>query len=133
MTGEEIRFDEHLDSTEHEKLTPKKSFIDRVTHYSKNRNGDAITPLIFVNHPDDIDLPNSANLKQDWLPRQPTPTKKHLNEIINRISNPKKVGNTNLDYYYYFETDDTKTHSFKIHAKEFGSEDSGEFAANDDV
>jgi len=123
LTGEEIRFDEHLDSTQHEKLTPRESFIDRVAHYSENRNGNA--PLIFVGVPDDIDLPDSANLKQDWLPLSPTPTKKHLNEIINRISNPKKVGNTNLDYYYYFETDDIKTHSFKIHAKEFGSVDSG--------
>ena len=123
LTGEEIRFDEHLDSTIHEKVTPKESFLKRVKHYSENRNGNS--PLIFVNHPDDINLPDGTNLKQDWLVSSPTPTKKHLNEIINRISNPKKTGTTNLDYYYYFITDVTKTHSFKIMAKPFGSDDSG--------
>lgn len=123
LTGSDIRSELHLDSDAHRFLTPKQSFLKRVISYGLRKGSDA--PLIIAVTPDDVKLPDTANLKQTWKPSQPTPIKKLLNDIIKRISSPEAIGTTNEDYYYYFETSETARQQHSIFAEKFGDRDSG--------
>ena len=122
LTGSYVRSELVLDSDSHRFLTPKDSFIERATKYGTRRGTDG--PIIVVIDPN-IDLPDTANLKQSWIPSQPTSTKKLLNDIIKRISSPEAIGTTNEDYYYYFVTHPTFRKQHTIFAEKFGETDSG--------
>ena len=123
LTGSDVRSELVLDSDAHRFLTPKESFLRRVTKFAFRKGSDA--PIIIAVTPADIQLPDTANLKQIWKPSQPTSTKKLLNDIIRRISSPEAIGTTNEDYYYYFETSVTARQQHSIFAEKFGERDSG--------
>lgn len=123
LTGGEIRAEQVLDSDAHRFLTPKTSFLRRLTKFGFRKGTDA--PLIIAVVPGDIQLPDTANLKQTWKPTQPTSLKKLLNDIIERISSPEAIGTTNEDYYYYFENSATARKQYSIFAEKFGARDSG--------
>ena len=124
LTGGEIRLEQNLDSDALRFFTPKQAFIKRVENYGLRKGINA--PLIFAaNPPADIQLPDIPILKQDWVPLQPTTTKKLLNEIIERISSPEAIGTTNEDYYYYITNSPTARLQYNIFAEKFGERDSG--------
>ncbi len=123
LTGSDVRSELVLDSDAHRFLTPKESFLRRVEKFGFRKGTDA--PLIIAVTPADIQLPDIPQLKQNWIPSQPTSTKKLLNDIIKRISSPEKIGTTNEDYYYYFETSATARQQHSIFAEKFGERDSG--------
>ena len=123
LTGSDIRTELVLDSDAHRFLTPKQSFLRRVEKFGFRKGADA--PLVIAVTPADIELPDIAQLKQNWIPSQPTSTKKLLNDIIKRISSPEAIGTTNEDYYYYFETSATARKQHSIFAQKFGETDSG--------
>ena len=123
LTGSDVRTELVLDSDAHRFLTPKESFLRRVEKFGFRKGVDA--PLVIAVTPADIELPDTANLKQNWIPSQPTSTKKLLNDIIKRISSPETIGTTNEDYYYYLETSPTARQQHSIFAEKFGETDSG--------
>ena len=123
LTGSDVRSELFLDSDAHRFKTPKQSFLDRLTSYGLRKGSNA--PIIIAVTPADIKLPDIAQLKQNWIPSQPTTLKKLLNDIIRRISSPEAIGTTNEDYYYYFETSATARQQHSIFADKFGAVDSG--------
>ena len=68
LTGSDVRTELVLDSDAHRFLTPKQSFLDRVTSFGLRRGSDG--PIIIAVTPADIKLPDTANLKQSWIPSQ---------------------------------------------------------------
>ena len=122
LTGGEIRLEQHLDSDAHRFLTPKQSFLRRLTKFGFRKGSDA--PLIIAVNPGDIQLPDIPLLKQIWKPLQPTSIKKLLNEIIKRISSPEAIGTTNEDYHYYIENSPTARKQYNVFAEKFGAQDS---------
>ena len=125
LQGWERRLSEVLDSDAHRLYTPKKSFLKRLQCYSLFKGSEA--PLFFVVDTGDtaVNLPDTTNLKQDFIPAKPTPIKTLIDDIIKKISKPEYIGTVNEDYYYYFITNPTKTKSFKVVAGPLGNIDSG--------
>jgi hypothetical protein len=123
LTAVEYRARESLDSEQLILQTPKEAFISRVTNYFNHQGVDA--PLIVIDNPVDIDLPDNNVLKQNWLSQGPVTTHRSLVEIIERLANPAVVGGSFQDFYYFFEPDVTATDTIFIKAEEFGARSSG--------
>ena len=123
LTDIEYRARESLDSEQLILQTPKDAFITRVLNYFAHTGPDA--PLLVINNPADIELPDDNVLQQNWLSQGPVPTHRLLVEIIERLANPSVVGGTFTDFYYYFEPDVTATKTVFVKAEEFGARSSG--------
>ena len=123
LTAVEYRARESLDSEQLILQTPKKAFITRATNYF-NYQG-AGSPLIVIDNPADIDLPDDNSLKQNWLSQGPITTHRSLVEIIERLANPGVVGGSFQDFYYFFEPSVSATNTIFIKAEEFGARSSG--------
>jgi len=120
LTAREIRLEQNLDASRIELQDPKAAFIQRVVNTIQPGN-----PVINIGVDTNIALPDTANLNQNWVPLQPTSTKKLLNEIITRISRPEQIGSTNFDHYYYFVDQPNNRQFIDIFAEKFGEQDSG--------
>jgi len=123
LTGIEYRMRESLDSEQLILQTPKEAFTTRVLNYFDHQGPDS--PLITINNPADIDLPDDNILNQNWLSQGPITAHRSLVEIIERLANPPVVGGTFQDFYYFFEPDPNATKTVFIKAEEFGARSSG--------
>ena len=123
LTGIEYRLRESLDSEQLILTTPKDAFITRINNYFDHAGPNA--PLIFVNNTNDIELPDSEFLKQNWLSQGPITAQRSVVEIIERLANPAVVGGSFQDFYFYFEPDVSATKSVIVKAEEFGARSSG--------
>jgi len=123
LSAVEYRLRESLDSEQLILQTPKEAFITRVTNYFNHQGPDA--PLILVNNPADIELPDDNVLRQNWLSQGPVTAQRSLVEIIERLANPGVVGGSFTDFYYFFEPDVNATKTIFIKAEEFGARSSG--------
>ncbi len=123
LTGIEYRLRESLDSEQIILETPKQAFIQRVTNYFNHQGPNA--PLIVIDNPADIELPDNNVLKQNWLSQGPVTAHRTLVENIERLANPGVVGGAFTDFYYYFTPDSTATKTVFIKAEEFGKNSSG--------
>ena len=125
LTGYDIRIQEYIDPENHRLQTPKETFLNRIGNFLGGRSLAARNVKI-TDNPALINLPDTANLKQDWLVSSPVTTRKHFDEIISRISKPEIIGSTNEDWYYnIFPTSAAFTESFTILADKMGTVDSG--------
>ena len=108
----DVRTDEFLDSEQIRLATPKESFERRVGTFNNGRNTSADDTIdITIN---DNELPDDDRLRQDWLPTEPTTTKRLMSEIIRRVSSPVVIGSGNEDWYY-----EVQPNMFKGTPKEF--------------
>ncbi len=122
LSAVEYRLRESLDSEQLILQTPKEAFITRVLNYFSHQGPDA--PLIVINNPADIELPDDNVLKQNWLSQGPVTAQRTLVEIIERLANPAVVGGSFQDFYYFFEPDPNATKTIFIKAEEFGARSS---------
>jgi len=123
LSALEYRLRESLDSEQLILQTPKEAFITRVINYFDHQGPDA--PLIVINDPADIELPDDNVLKQNWLSQGPVTAQRSLVEIIERLANPGVVGGAFNDFYYFFEPDPNATKTIFVKAEEFGARSSG--------
>jgi len=123
LSAVEYRARESLDSEQLILQTPKGAFTKRVLNYFNHQGFNS--PLIIINNPADIALPDDNILKQNWLSQGPITTHRSLVEIIERLANPGVVGGTFTDFYYFFEPDVFATKTIFIKAEEFGGVSSG--------
>jgi hypothetical protein len=110
---------EHASSENYYFLTPKEYFENVLTDYNGNRGGGVIL------NPQTIDLPADEQLRQNWLPFEPTKTHDLLASVIDRLANPTVAGGTFTDYYFDFVPDDTFTLQSNVVAQKFGEQNSG--------
>ena len=112
LTQVDVRTSEFLDSEQIRLATPKESFERRLTTFNNGRDSTADDTIeITIN---DNELPDDDRLRQDWLPTEPTTTKRLMAEIIRRVSSPVVIGSGNEDWYY-----EVRSTAFKGTPKEF--------------
>ena len=122
LTQVDVRTGEFLDSEQIRLATPKESFERRTNTFNNGRNMSADDTIdITIN---DNELPDDDRLRQDWLPTEPTTTKRLMAEIIRRVSSPVVIGSGNEDWYYEVraKTFKGKPKEFDIDIKRFGGD-----------
>ena len=118
----DVRTDEFLDSEQIRLATPKESFERRLATFNNGRDTTADDTIeITLN---DNELPDDERLQQDWLPTEPTTTKRLISEIVRRVSSPVVIGSGNEDWYYEVRPKDFKgvPKEFNIDVKRFGGD-----------
>ncbi len=133
LTNIDIRLEELLDGERLELTTPKQAFIERVLNAGEARIDEGPLFIIIDFGDTSLDLPDEPRLKQDWIPTKPTPIKVLLDEIIDRISKPEKIGTLNRDYYWFSIISPTSTFQVTLTAKQFGETDSGVILKDSDL
>ena len=100
-----VRIEESLDSSRLLLVSPWQAIKERMKSFNSeggNQRTDVrLTGPVNADASDPVNvILDDADLKQDWLPHEPTSIKRHLTDIINRLSDPLTVGSSNEDWYY---------------------------------
>ena len=111
----QYRLKESVTSKRHYFLTPKQSFDSRITEFNYEQFGTGVSI-----QSTGTNLPNTGNLKQNWLVESPTINHDLLTDIVQRLANPQVTGGTFKDYYFDFEPDTIATTTTKVQANPEG-------------
>ena len=84
LTAYDIRLEEFVDSENLILKNPKESFKQRIINFTAGRDLSSVGSIKLTFNDTNNMLPESP--RQDYTPTKPTPTKKLLMDIINRIS-----------------------------------------------
>lgn len=124
LVGIEFRIKESY-SSEHDVLVaPKTHFVNLVAKYNTAQSGG--TTMNFVGgSPSAINLPDQAQIKQDWTPLAPETYGQRFEEIIDRLAQAPQVGGTLTDFYFDFIPDVLVTRLALVFAEKFGLTSSG--------
>ena len=112
----QYRLKESMTSQRHYLVTPKSSFEKRITEFNNEQGGNGV----YVLHDNSIDLPNTGNLKQNYLVESPTANHDLLTDIVDRLANPQVTGGTFTDYYFDFDPITSSTIQTQISANPEG-------------
>ena len=111
----QYRLKESVTSQRHYLQTPKQSFNNRITEFNYEQYGTGVS-ITYTG----TNLPNTGNLKQNWLVESPTDVHGLMTEIIDRLANPQVQGGTFKDYYFDFEPASSATNTIEIQANPEG-------------
>lgn len=112
----QYRLKESLTSKRHYLQTPQKSFENRIAEFNYEQFGSGVDIQYFNN----INIPNTSDLKQNWLVESPTNVHDLITDIIDRLANPQVEGGTFTDYYFDFEPHSIITNRTDIYANPEG-------------
>ena len=105
LIAPDVRLDEFLDSEVLVFVTPREAFKRRIENFNDRTQGAGTADNDIVldmgtNYANIAGLPDDPRLKQVWSPTDPVKTKEHLKEIIERVSQPTRIGSLNKDYFW---------------------------------
>ena len=123
LQGIEICMQESYEGFRSRTETPKGRFIDVVTRHKDNGGSDG-TIITFTND-NQIDLPDSKAIKQDWKPFGLKTFSDLLGDVIRKLEENPTTGGTLTDYYFDYSPDSSYTRLLLINAEKFGENSTG--------